>query len=175
MLAGEEVALALTYLLAGGVPWKLRERCRGSYLMLVASAGSVFTKSVSSRSWISRATGALVEACRRHRRVEVCERAVLCLRSRLKNEAVTSCKAMFVLVEGCVDGLAVAAFDSKRFTSVVHSAGLVCDLDFRGAGVPQPDWATSSYSAGQSDRGRQETLGERLSECIINCQSASKC
>jgi hypothetical protein len=57
---------ALTYLLAGGVPSKLRERCSGSYLMFAASAGSFFTKSVSSRSWISRATGALVEACRRH-------------------------------------------------------------------------------------------------------------
>jgi hypothetical protein len=89
--------VALTYRLEGGVPSKLRERCSGSYLMFAASAGSFFTKSVSSRSWISRATGALVEACRRHWRVEVCEMAVFCVRRRLKNEAVTSCRAMLVV------------------------------------------------------------------------------
>lgn len=94
---------ALTYRLAGGVPSKLRERCSGSYLMFAASAGSFFTKSVSSRSWISRATGALVEACRRHWSVAVCGSVVFWVRRRLKNEAVTSCRAMVVRL--CVDGL----------------------------------------------------------------------
>lgn len=101
---------ALTYLLEGGVPSKLRERCSGSYLMFAASAGSFFTKSVSSRSWISRATGALVEACRRHWRLEVCERAEFWVRRRLKNEAVTSCRAMLVEVVWMDSGLAWLRF-----------------------------------------------------------------
>jgi hypothetical protein len=62
-----------TYLLDGGVPWKLRERCRGSYLV---SGSDGFTKSVSSRSCISRATGESLDAYRRHCSPAVCERAV---------------------------------------------------------------------------------------------------
>lgn len=116
VLLAEEVAL--TYLLEGGVPSKLRERCSGSYLMFAASAGSCFTKSVSSRSWISRATGALVEACRRHCRLEVCERAEFCVRRRLKNEAVTSCRAM----------MRVCGWIGRAgFTQVAHFAATVCD------------------------------------------------
>lgn len=77
------------------MPSKLRERCSGSYLV----SGAVgFTKSVSSRSWISRAAGESVDALRRHCSPETCDSAVFCVRSRLKNEAVTSCNAIAVLV-----------------------------------------------------------------------------
>jgi hypothetical protein len=117
----------LAYLLEGGVPSKLRERWSGSYLMFAASAGSFFTKSVSSRSAISRATGALVEACRRHWRLEVCESAVFWVRRRLKNEAVTSCRAMLVVACGWTRP-GCASLD--RFSW--YAAHL--DLDFRGAG-----------------------------------------
>jgi hypothetical protein len=149
------------------VPSKLRERCSGSYLMFAASAGSFFTKSVSSRSWISRATGALVEACRRHGRVEVCEMAVFCVRRRRKKEAVTSCRAMLEVRlcgwtrRGC------ASLD--RFTWSWYAAHL--DLDFRGAGVLRPNRADVCCSLGQSQGGCQRDTRERLSECIINCQS----
>ena len=114
---------ALTYLLEGGVPSKLRARCSGSYLMFAASAGSFFTKSVSSRSWISRATGALVEACRRHWRLEVCERAEFWVRRRLKNEAVTSCRAMLVEVVW-MDSAWPGCASLDRFTSPGMRASL---------------------------------------------------
>jgi hypothetical protein len=130
VIAGED---ALTYLLAGGVPSKLRERCSGSYLMFAASAGSFFTKSVSSRSWISRATGALVEACRRHWRFEVCASVVFCVRRRLKNEAVTSCRAM-VVVE-------VFACGWTRLHLVASLGMRLPQLDFRGAGSAHPNRA----------------------------------
>ena len=91
-MAGES---ARTHLLDGGVPAKLRDRCRGSYLV---SGSDAFTKSVSSRSWISRATGESVDAYRRHCKEAACDRAVFCVRSRLKNEAVTSCNAIPMLM-----------------------------------------------------------------------------
>lgn len=84
-----------TNLLDGGVPWKLRERCRGSYLRSAAVDGSCFTKSVCSRSCISRATWE--ESLEAYRR-QVCESAVFCVRSRRKNEAVTSCKTIVMVL-----------------------------------------------------------------------------
>lgn len=62
------------------------------------SGSDGFTKSVSSRSWISRATGESVDAYRRHWSPAACDRAVFCVRSRLKNEAVTSCNAIPMLM-----------------------------------------------------------------------------
>lgn len=96
-----------THLLDGGVPWKLRERCRGSYLV---SGSDGFTKSVSSRSCNSRATGESLDAYRRHCRPAACERAVFWVRMRLSNEAVTSCKAMaMVMLRGAISPFAAAA------------------------------------------------------------------
>lgn len=70
-------AVDATYLLDGGVPSKLRERCSGSYLMSAAVDRSCFTKSVCSRSWISRATcEESFDAYRRHCSPEACESAV---------------------------------------------------------------------------------------------------
>jgi hypothetical protein len=118
------------------VPSKLRERCSGSYLMFAASAGSFFTKSVSSRSWISRATGALVEACRRHWSVEVCESVVFWMRRRLKNEAVTSCRAMLVVVVCGWTRLHLIASLGMRLPQL--------HLHFRGAGSARPNRACRS-------------------------------
>jgi hypothetical protein len=133
---------ACKYLLDGGVPSKLRERCSGSYLVF-GSEG--FTKSVSSRSWISRATGESVDALRRHCSPETRDRAVFWVRSRLRSEAVTSCNAIAMVM---LCGGAIAVFRCRRpllrCSTRLH---FVKDVGLRGFPIRKPCNKIGSNSA----------------------------
>jgi hypothetical protein len=145
---------AFTYLLDGGVPSKLRERCSGSYLVFGSDA---FTKSVSSRSWISRATGESVDALRRHCSPETCDRAVFWVRSRLRSEAVTSCNAIAMLMP-CG---AIAVFRCRR-PLLRCSARLhfVKDVGLRGFPIGMPYSKIGSNAANHKMSLEVESVDE---------------